>query len=117
MIDVMVERTFFFSRAHEDGVDADNAAPFTNHPDLFVTDVAFDVVVSADVRVRHDRRLGCDQENLFKASWVDMCKIDNHAEGFALTYDFATNRCQPLSRRTACCKDSAVPRRIASRMC
>ena len=37
MIDVMVERTFFFSRAHEDGVDADNAAPFTDHPDLFVT--------------------------------------------------------------------------------
>jgi hypothetical protein len=61
MIDVMVERAFFFSRAHEDGVDADNPAPFTNHLDLFITNVALDVVVPADVRVRHDRRLGCDR--------------------------------------------------------
>src|SRR6185369_1062078 len=114
MIDVMVERTFVFSRAHQYGVDADNPAPFTDHPDLFVTDVAFDVVVPADVRMRHDRRLGCDRENLFKPSRVDMCKINNHTEGFALTYDFATKRCQPLGRRTARRENSTVPRRIGS---
>src|SRR5262249_19772487 len=97
-----------------DGVDADNAAPSTNHPDLFVTDVAFDVVVSADVRVRHDWRLCCDRENLFKAGWIDVGKNDNHADGFSLMRVFATERCQPLSRRTAGREIPAVPRRIGS---
>ena len=83
MIDIVIECAFFLSRAHEDGVDADNAAPSTNHPDLFVTDVALDVVVSADVRVRHDRRLGCNRENLFKPSRVDVRKINNYAERLA----------------------------------
>src|SRR4029453_9299193 len=99
MIDVMVERAFFFLRAHEDGVDADNPAPFTDHPDLFVTDVALDVVVPAAVWVPHDRRLGCDRENPFKPSRIDVRKINGHAEGFAFTHDLATKRCQPLSRR------------------
>src|SRR6476659_4090575 len=79
MIDVIVERAFFFSRAHEDGVDADNPAPSTDHPDLFVTNIALDVVVPANVRMRYDRLLGCDRENLFKTSWVDVRKINNHA--------------------------------------
>src|SRR5260370_41940580 len=98
MIDVMVERAFLFSRAHEDGIDADNPAPFADHSDLFVTNVALDVVVPADVRVRHDRRLGYDRENLFKPGWIDVRKINKHAEGFAFTLDLATKRGQTLSR-------------------
>src|SRR4029077_10036787 len=97
MIDVLVECAFFCSRVHEDGVDADHPAPFANHLGLFITNVALDVVVPADVLVRHDRRLGCDRENLFKPSWIDVRKINNHAEGLALTPDLATKRCQPLS--------------------
>src|SRR6267154_425047 len=114
MIDVMVERALFCSPAHEDGVDADNPAPFTDHPDLFVTDVALDVVVPTDVRVRHDRRLGYDRENLFKPSRVDVRKINNHAEGFAFTHDLATKWCQTISRRAARRENSAVARRIGS---
>src|SRR6266481_8498649 len=114
MIDVMVERASFFSRAHEDRVDANHSAAFTDHPDLFITDVALDVVVSTDVRVRNDRRLGCDRENLFKPNRVDVRKINNHAEGFAFTHDLATKWCQSLSRRAARRENSAVARRIGS---
>src|SRR5215472_16655016 len=37
VIDVAIERAFFFSRAHEDGIDADHPAPFTDDLDLFIT--------------------------------------------------------------------------------
>src|SRR5438034_8183983 len=114
MIDVMVERAFFFSRAYKNGIDADYAAPFTDHLNLLITDVAFDVVVAPDVRVRHDGRLCCDAENLFKPSRVDVGKINYHAEGFAFTHDLATKRCQTLSRRAARRENSAVPCRIGS---
>jgi hypothetical protein len=36
MIDVVVERAFFCSRAHEDGLDADYPAPLANHLDLSI---------------------------------------------------------------------------------
>ena len=51
MIEVVIERALFFSWAHEDGVDADDPAPFTDHPDLFVTDVALDVVIPSRTRM------------------------------------------------------------------
>ena len=51
VIDVTIQSAFFCSRAHENGVDADHSAAFTDHLDLFITDVAFDVVVSANIRV------------------------------------------------------------------
>ena len=97
MIDVMVERAFFFSRAHEDGVDADHPALFTNHLDLFITDVALDVVVLANVRVGHDWRLCCDRENLFKPCWIDVRKINNHTERLAFAHYLATKRGETLS--------------------
>src|SRR6267154_4418910 len=114
MIDVMVERAFFFSRAHEDGVDADNPASFTDHPDLFVIDVALDVVVSANVRVRHDGRLCCDGENLVESGGINVRKINDHAERLAFTYDLATKRCQTVSERAARRENSPVARRIGS---
>src|SRR4029077_11410452 len=79
MIDVVIERALFFSRAHENAVGADHSAPLTDHFDLFITNVAFDVVVPADIRVRHDWRLCCDRENLFKPGWIDVRTIKNHA--------------------------------------
>ena len=51
VIDVVIERALFFSRAHENAVGADHSAPLTDHFDLFITNVALDVVVTADVRV------------------------------------------------------------------
>src|SRR5205823_13028463 len=98
-------------RAHEDGVDTNYSALCSDHPDLFIANVALDIVVPANVRVRHDGWLGCDREDFFKPSPVNVCKINNHAEGFALTYDLATKQCQTLSRRAARRENSAVPRR------
>src|SRR5262245_22801213 len=49
MINIMTERAFFFFWAHEDTIGADNAVPFTNHFDLFITNVALDLVVAAGV--------------------------------------------------------------------
>ena len=114
VIDIVVERALFFSRAHQDGVDTDNPAPFANHLDLFITNVALDVVVPANVRMRYDWRLGCNRENLFKPNRVDVRKINNHAERFTLMHDFVTKRCQPLTRRAARRENSAVSGRIGS---
>src|SRR5215208_5503038 len=108
MVDVTVKRAFFFSRGHKDGIDADNPVPFSNHLDLFITDVALDIVVPASVRVRNNHRIGCNRENLFKPGRVNMGNINNHAEGFAFTYDLATKRCETLSRRTVRCENSAM---------
>src|ERR1700757_3952537 len=94
MVDVPIERAFVFSRAYKDGVDADHPAPFTDHLDLFIANVALDVVVAADVCVRHDGRLRCDRENLLKPGWIDVRKINNHSERLAFTRDLATKRFQ-----------------------
>ena len=51
VIDVPIKGAFFCSRAHEDGIYADHSTPLADHPDLSITDVAFDVVIAADVRV------------------------------------------------------------------
>src|SRR2546430_3734203 len=44
VVDVAIEGGFFLVRANEHGVDADDAAPRADHPDLLVRDIAFDVV-------------------------------------------------------------------------
>ena len=51
VIDITIERALFFPRANEDGINADHAAPFADHLDLLVTDVALDVVIVADIGV------------------------------------------------------------------
>ena len=45
VIDIAIERRLLLLRAHEDRVDADDAAARADHFDLLVADVAFDVVV------------------------------------------------------------------------
>src|SRR5439155_25458479 len=56
VIDVALEGAYLFSRANEDGVDADDAAPFADFFDLFVADLALCIVLSAYVRVGHNGR-------------------------------------------------------------
>src|ERR1700730_14020711 len=53
MIDIPVERRLLLAWTHEHGIDPDDAAPFTNHPDLFVTRIAFDVVIPPRIAVGH----------------------------------------------------------------
>src|SRR5437762_6183910 len=84
MIDVAIECAFFLSRAHKDRVDADDSAPVTDHLNLFVTNVALDIVIPAYVRVRHYWWLCCAGENLLEAGWIDVREINNYTKSLAL---------------------------------
>src|SRR5438093_2894932 len=116
VIEIAIERAFFCSRAHEDGIHADHPAAFPNHLDLFITDIALDVVITAGVRVRDDRRLCCHRENFFKPSWIDMRKINDYPEYLAFTHHVLTKRSETFLWRTARCENSAVSCRISSRV-
>src|ERR1041384_1660076 len=92
VVHVMVERVFFFSRTHKNGVNTDHSATFTDHLDLFVTNVAFDVIVPADVRVRNNERFGGNRQNVLEPCWIDVRKINHHTERFALLHDLPAKR-------------------------
>ena len=114
VIDVTIECAFFFSRANEDGVDADDAAPFTDFFDLFVADVALYIVIPAYVRVGHNGRLCCDGENLVKPGWIDVCEINHYSERLAFAHYIPTKRSEPLWGRAAGRENSAVSRCVGS---
>mgnify|MGYP001791821798 CR=1 FL=1 len=114
VVDVVIERAFFGSRAHENGIDADHSVTCPNHLDLFVTNVALDVVIATDVGVGHNRRLCCERENFLKPGWVYVSKFDNHAERLTFAHYIAAKRGQTLRWRAACREDSAVACCIAS---
>src|SRR6266571_1437554 len=79
VIDVTIHGALFFPEAHQHGIYADYAAAFADHLDLLITNVALDVVIAADICVRHDGWLCCNRQNFVKPSWVDMCEINYHA--------------------------------------
>ena len=51
MINVTIQSRFLFLRTNENGVDSDDSAPRANRPDLFVADVALDIVETAGIRM------------------------------------------------------------------
>src|SRR6267142_4313628 len=116
VIDVAIEGAFFFLWAHQYGINADHAAPFADHLDLLVTDIALDIVIFSGVRMRNDRRLGRYRQNVLKPGGTDMRKIDNHPERFALTDDVAAERGQSVARRTGWREKPASTCGIASGM-
>jgi hypothetical protein len=61
-----------------------------DHPDLFIGDVALDIVKFPGVRVRNNERLRRQIDNLFEAGRIDVGKIDNDAESLALADKIAT---------------------------
>src|SRR5216117_829920 len=79
VIDVTIHGAFFFPGAYQHGIYADYAAAFADHLDLLIANVALDVVIAADICVRHDGWLCCNRQNFVKPSWVDMCEINYHA--------------------------------------
>src|SRR5262249_39863894 len=89
VIDVTIQGAFFFPRAHQHGIHANHTAPFADHLDLRVTDVALDVVITADVCVRHDGWLGRQRQNLVKPGCIDMREINNDAEPLAFAHHVA----------------------------
>ena len=83
VIDVTIHGALFFPGAHQHGIYADYAAAFADHLDLLIANVALDVVVAADICVRHDGWLCCNRKNFLKPGSVDVRKINDHPEPFA----------------------------------
>jgi len=86
VIDVTIHGAFLFLRANEHGIYADDAAAFPDHFDLLIANVALDVVIAADICVRHDGWLCCDGQNFVETRWVDVRKINYHSELLAFSH-------------------------------
>src|SRR5262249_12513571 len=86
VIDVTIHRAFFFLRAHQDGIYADDTAALPNHFDLLIVNIALDVVIAADVCVRHDGWLCNDGQTSVKTGWVDIPKINYPSEPLAFAH-------------------------------
>jgi hypothetical protein len=71
MVNIAIKRGLLLTRTDEDGIDSNDAAPFPNHPDLFVANIALDVVIPARIGMRHDERFGRVRENI-----VEACRIN-----------------------------------------
>ena len=83
VIDIPVDGCLLLAWTHQHRVDSYNAAPLTNHPDLFVTDIALDIVISPRIAVGDDERSGRVRKNIFEARWINMSEINDDAECFA----------------------------------
>src|SRR6266498_496416 len=116
VIDIAIERAFLFFGTHEYCINADHAAPFADHLDLLVSNVALDIVEFSRVRMGNDRRLGRYRQNVLKSGGTDMRKIDDHPERFALADHVAAERGQSVTRRTAWRKEPASTCGIAPGM-
>ena len=113
VIDITIECRFFCARAHQHSVYSNHPAPFADHFDLLVADVALDVVITPRIRVRNDGGSSRELQNFFEARRVDVGQIDNQTKRFAFPHDFAPKRSQAVARRTAGRKDSPVAGGIA----
>src|ERR1044071_4684987 len=83
VIDISVDRCLLFAWTHQHRVDSNNAAPLTDHPDLFVTEIALDIVITPGIAVGDDERPGRLRENIFEARWINVGKVNNNAKCFA----------------------------------
>src|SRR5206468_7631756 len=117
VIDVTIESALLFRCTDQHGIHADHAASFTDHLDLFIADVSLDVVIAADVCVGHDQWLCCDRKNFVKPGRIDMRQINDYTEPLAFAHHIASKRGEAFQSRTGRGKNSAVSRRVASRMC
>src|SRR4029453_87766 len=117
VVDVAIESAFFFFWTYQHRVNANHTVPFPDHFDLVIADVALDIVITPDVGVRNNWWPCCDRQNVVETGWIDVSKIDNHAERFAFSHQITTKVGKALPRGTGRRKDSAMSCRIASGMC
>src|SRR5207244_13612305 len=89
VIDVTIHRAFLSSRAYQQRIHTDYTAPFADHFDLCITDVALNIVIAPNIRVRHDGWLFCNRENFVKPRWIDVREINNDDEPLAFAYHVA----------------------------
>src|SRR6266576_2216872 len=57
VIDVTIESACFFFWTYQNGINANHTAPFADHFNLVIADVALDIVVAADICMRNNWRL------------------------------------------------------------
>src|SRR5262245_29422936 len=98
MIDEVIENAFFCFWTNEHGVNANHTSAFPDHFDLVIVDVALDVVISSNIGVRNNGWFCCDRQNLVETGRIDVSKIDNHAEGLALSHQVTTKPGKALQR-------------------
>src|SRR2546426_8792984 len=97
VIDIPVDGCLLLTWADQHGVDSDYPAALTNHPDLFVTDIALDVVTSPRIAVGDDERPGRVRKNIFEARWINVSEINDDAECFALLQQVAPEAGQTIA--------------------
>ena len=89
MIDITIEGRFLLFRTNENGVHPDDAPASADHFDLFVTDVALNVVVTTNIGVGNNQRPFRQAADLFKTSGVDVGQVEDDPEAFALRNQLA----------------------------
>ena len=116
MIDITIDRARLRVWANENRIEPDHAAALTNDLDLFVGDVALDVVKLSRVGVRNNERFARQIDNVLESPWVNVRKIDEDAEPLALAHQVAAEICQAVAWRTARLENPAAARGVAPRM-
>src|SRR3954451_3154231 len=92
VIDIMIDRALLFVRTDENRVYTDHATPFPNQPDLFVANVAFNVIKLPNVRVRNDQRFARKIDNLFESFRIDVGEIEDDPEALTLADNIPSER-------------------------
>src|ERR1051325_5455254 len=100
MINVTIERGFLLVRTDENRINSDHTAPFADHFDLLIADIALHVVKFSRVRVRNDQWFGREIDNFAKAGGINMSEVEDDAEILAFPNKVAPERRQSFWGRT-----------------
>ena len=98
MIDIVVESALFCFWTYEDRVNANHPAPFPDHFDLVVADVALDIIIPPGIGVRNNGWLCHDRQNVVETGWIDVSQIDDHAERFTFSHQVLTELAKTVRR-------------------
>src|SRR5262249_18546655 len=98
VIDITIQRGRFGIRTDKNRIYPDNAAALTDDHDLLIADVALDVVKISSIRVRNDKWLAREADDVLKSLWIDVREIDYDAEAVALAHDVAAKIRQAVAR-------------------
>src|SRR5436190_22860027 len=98
MIDIPVDGRLLLAWTHQHRVDSDNTPPLTNRPDLFVTQITLDIMISPRIAVGDDERPARVRENIFETRWINVGEVDNDAECIAGLNQVAPEAGQTIAR-------------------
>ena len=93
VIDVTIERRFFFVWANKDGVNTDHTATHAYHFDLVIADVPLHIIEMSGVCVRHDDGSLRQRANFLEANRIDVRQVEQNAEPITFGDEFAAKSC------------------------